>query len=256
LKHLVFLLFAGLLSVNVFAQSFTVTKGHAHNDYVHTTPFFEAYNLGFGSIEADVFLLNNELYVAHDSTEINKERTLNALYITPILKEIAKNGGKIKQPLQLLIDLKTTGNTMQVLEKQLLIHKRIFENSNISFVISGEMPAPRHFSKYDKLLQFDGRVNTHYNKQQLKRVAMFSHNFSDIEKWKGQVPLASNKMDEIAVIIKKVHQKKKKLRFWATPDTKLGWNTLINLTVDYIGTDNLSALAHYLKHHNQKNTLE
>jgi hypothetical protein len=34
---------------------------------------------------------------------------------------------------------------------------------------------------------------------------------------------------------------------WATPDSLLGYQALIDIGVDYIGTDKLSLLADYLK---------
>ena len=43
---------------------------HAHNDYLNDVPFFEAYINGAASIEMDIHLYNDELYVAHDFDEI------------------------------------------------------------------------------------------------------------------------------------------------------------------------------------------
>ena len=37
---------------------------HAHNDYMHERPLFDALDNGFRSIEADVFAIGDSLHVA------------------------------------------------------------------------------------------------------------------------------------------------------------------------------------------------
>ncbi len=84
---LIFLILSlNLFSIKVFAQQrkYTVANGHAHNDYNHPVPFYTAYNAGFGSIEADIILKNDQLYVAHDTIDINPKRTLQSLYLDPM----------------------------------------------------------------------------------------------------------------------------------------------------------------------------
>ncbi len=58
-----------LLSFALQAQS-TLSKAHAHNDYEHERPFFEAFQLGFGSIEADVYAVNGQLLVGHERNQL------------------------------------------------------------------------------------------------------------------------------------------------------------------------------------------
>ena len=41
-------------------------RAHAHNDYLHSRPLADALAHGFWSIEADVWLTNGALLVAHD----------------------------------------------------------------------------------------------------------------------------------------------------------------------------------------------
>ncbi len=80
------LLSLSLSSIAVFAQErkYTVGNGHAHNDYNHPVPFYTAYDAGFGSIEADIILQDNHLYVAHDEKDIDTGRTLQSLYLNPL----------------------------------------------------------------------------------------------------------------------------------------------------------------------------
>ena len=46
---------------------------HAHNDYLHERPLFDALENGFRSIEADVFTQGDSLYVAHDRKDMSQE---------------------------------------------------------------------------------------------------------------------------------------------------------------------------------------
>lgn len=76
-------------------RTYSVSNAHAHNDYIHPLPFYTAYNAGFGSIEADVFLQEGQLLVAHTQRDVAREKTLQALYLDPLQKEIQKNGGHV-----------------------------------------------------------------------------------------------------------------------------------------------------------------
>ena len=51
----------------------SVENVHSHNDYLQNVPFYTAYSARCASIEADVFLVDGELYVAHKENEINKK---------------------------------------------------------------------------------------------------------------------------------------------------------------------------------------
>ena len=72
----------------------TTLNAHSHNDYAQNTPFFLAYNAHFGSIEADIWAVNGDLFVAHSKTEITSGRSLDSLYILPIVKLFRANGQK------------------------------------------------------------------------------------------------------------------------------------------------------------------
>src|SRR5690606_22966752 len=93
-------------------QSYTSAQAHSHNDYEQKRPFWEAYEQQFGSIEADLFLVNDSLYAAHNRQDIKADRTFRRLYLLPILKQAQKYEGSVYAQkdlqLQLLIDLKTS----------------------------------------------------------------------------------------------------------------------------------------------------
>jgi hypothetical protein len=101
---------------------------HSHNDYWRDVPFFTALSVGASSIEADVWLVNDTLYVGHEEAALTSARTLKSLYIDPIMFVLnrtnpttafydassSKNGvfdTSSGQTLSLFIDVKTDGPT-------------------------------------------------------------------------------------------------------------------------------------------------
>ncbi|KAJ5488729.1 hypothetical protein N7539_003619 [Penicillium diatomitis] len=111
---------------------------HSHNDYWRTVPLFSALRAGCIGVEADVWLFNEELYVGHTPSSLAATRTLESMYIGPLVRildyqnrraESLRRGHAApvgvydtapQQTLVLLIDLKTDGGvTWPVLQKQL-----------------------------------------------------------------------------------------------------------------------------------------
>src|SRR4051794_6488814 len=84
-------------------------NAHAHNDYEHARPLFEALNQGFTSVEADVFPVGGDLQVGHDDKSLKPTRTLEGLYLKPLGERVRRNGGHVYSRASrffLLIDIK------------------------------------------------------------------------------------------------------------------------------------------------------
>lgn len=246
----------------VSAQSGTAyspAQAHSHNDYEQTIPFWQAYDQAFGAIEADIYARNGQLYVAHDSANITADRTLEALYIKPIVEKVRANKGKIyadtNYGLQWLIDLKTPARlSLPLLVRALSVYPDIFGAGGVvKVVVSGNVPAPDQFSQYPDWLQFDGRPEMAYTPEQLAHVGLISQAFPYYTRWNGKGLIVKKERARIQAVIQQVHRQGKKIRFWATPDNINTWKTLMNMGVDYINTDQIAALGHFLK---QRQTAE
>ncbi|KAL3601786.1 Altered inheritance of mitochondria protein 6 [Fusarium poae] len=61
---------------------------HSHNDYLRPRPLFSALSVGCASVEADIWLSSNgrDLLVGHHWWNLRPEKTLQSLYITPLLQ--------------------------------------------------------------------------------------------------------------------------------------------------------------------------
>jgi hypothetical protein len=255
-KRVTLFAFAMLFVQALHAQdikAYTTAQAHSHNDYERRGAFQDAYNQQFGSIEADVFLVNDTLYVAHHLNDIKPGRTLSALYLKPILAGIEKNDGNIypqkEVQLQLLIDLKTTSEeTLAALVKELEPHKHIFTpTGSVKVVVSGNTPDPASFDKYPEFLLFDGRPEMVYTPDQLKRIGLISQAFAKYSKWNGEGPIPEKDKKNIQKVIKQSHDLGKKVRLWATPDNINSWKIMMTMGVDYLNTDKVNELGDYLR---------
>ncbi|HEV7379496.1 MAG TPA: phosphatidylinositol-specific phospholipase C/glycerophosphodiester phosphodiesterase family protein [Dyadobacter sp.] len=249
---ILFLFFASF-SFGQTIKKYTTAQAHSHNDYEQLTPFKAAYKQQFGSIEADLFLVNDSLYAAHNRADIKPERTFSKLYLHPILQEIKNNNGQIYAQqdltLQLLIDLKTPAEeTLAALVKILKPYESILApKGSVKIVVSGNTPAPEAFVKYPPFIFFDGRPEIQYTSQQLTRIGLISQAFQKFSKWNGEGELPEKDKKALSKVIAQVHQQNKKIRFWATPDNIHTWKTMMNLNVDYLNTDKVVQMGDYLR---------
>ena len=234
-----------ILGIQLNAQS-NLRRAHAHNDYEHQKPFYEAFNLGFGSIEADVFAIKGELYVAHEIGHTAANRTLKSLYLDPI-EQVLKNDKQGNFHL-FLIDSKTPADsTMPLLVKALAPLAKLIQEKNIKIVVSGNRPEPKDYVKFPNWITFDGRKDESVPAFAKDRVYLVSESFLKFGLWDGKSPMKPEMKEKLQAFIQDVHKNGKKLRLWATPDTLFAYQTLLSLGLDYIGTDHLSALADFLK---------
>ncbi|AUD00564.1 alkaline phosphatase [Spirosoma pollinicola] len=251
---------AGILMARAQPRtSYSPAQAHSHNDYEQTIPFLQAYDQAFGSVEADIYARNGQLYVAHDSANITPARTLEALYINPIVEKVRANKGKLyanaSYGLQWLIDLKTPARlSLPILVRALSAYPDIFGSGGpVKVVVSGNVPTPDQFKNYPDWLQFDGRPEVVYTPEQLAHVGLISQAFPVYTRWNGKGLIVKNERARIQTVIQQVHRQGKKIRFWATPDNINTWKTLMNMGVDYINTDQITPLGHFLS---QRQTAE
>lgn len=228
---------------------------HSHNDYLQSQPFYTAHGSHFASIEMDIYLVGNELYVAHEEKDMDKKRTVESLYLEPLLKEIKLNGNnkayKDGGQLQFLIDLKTEGEaTMKCLEAKLKPFRQHFDvNHNpdaVRLVISGSVPKPDRFKAFDEIFFFDGKRTDVYTPEQLKRVPFFSAGLQEFTKWNGLGRMVEPDYLKAQNFVDSVHHIGKQVRFWGNPDTKTCWQYFIKMGVDYLNTDSPQEMAKFL----------
>jgi len=243
----------------IYAQQYDVKKNtHSHNDYLQSQPFYTAHANHFASMEVDVFLIDNELYVAHNKEDIDKKRTIERLYIEPLLAQIKLNGNnkvyRDSGKLQLMIDLKTEGEpALKCLESKLKPIRKYFDVNNntdaVKLVITGDAPDHNRFKDFDEIFFFDGKRNTPYTAEQLKRVAFFSAGLHEFSKWNGLGRMVEQDYNKSKSFVDSVHRVGKQVRFWGNPDTKTCWQAFIKMGVDFLNTDSPAEMAKFLNNY-------
>lgn len=237
-------------------------KAHAHNDYLHSQPLFDALSYGYVSIEADIHLIDGKLFVAHDRKDIVFERTLQALYLDPLYEIVKENGGYIYGkdiPFTLLIDIKTDADsTYLVLSALLKEYSNMITSYNhgevkrgaVTIIVSGNRNLELMKNENPRYAAYDGRPNDLDSNISSMLIPLISADWNSYFKWRGKGGIPNEEKEKLQQIINSAHQQGKQVRFWATDVASSMqhnfWNTLLENNVDYIGTDKLKELNNLL----------
>lgn len=251
-KHIVGLAMLCLSTFGAIAQKvYTIENAHSHNDYKQVHPFVTAYNAAFGSIEADVYLVNGALLVAHSEDEWNERRTLENMYLQPLAQHIKENNGfpykDPKRKLQLLVELKSLPDIeIKAMDSLFKLYPTIKNNKNIQIVFTGKNPSIGVMLTTPSYMYFDVEPGHDYTSKVWKKVAMVSSDFHLHTKWNGVGTMADADFQKLKNIVVQYHKLGKKVRFWDTPDNPATWALMEQLQVDYINTDHIDSLAQFL----------
>jgi hypothetical protein len=233
-------------------------NAHAHNDYNHTRPLLDALEQGFGSVEADVFLVNDELLVGHSVLEIRREKTLEKLYLEPLAKRCKENGDRVYRDgpeLILLVDLKTEAETTysKLLEKLAAFESMLTKlvdgkvtKGAVRIVVSGNRPVETMAKQTSRLAFLDGRMNDLDSNSPVELAPVVSDQWSNHFKWRGRDAMPKDEVEKLNALVAKSHEQNRKLRFWGAPDNAATWEQLAASKVDLINTDKLQELAEFL----------
>lgn len=247
---------AVLLPFSLAAQQPVIL--HSHNDYDRTVPFWEAYSQHCRSIEADVFLQDGEILVAHNRKDLNTDRSLKALYVEPIVRTFRENDGRMwknsPDRLILMIDLKAA-DAMPGVVSLIGEYPDVFDSpEGVQVVVSGDVIAPEEFANYPSYIFFDGRLTDSYTPEQLARVGMISADFRDYaRKWNGKGRMIDAELEPVKAAIAEAHALGKPFRFWGTPEGTTAYFTFWKLGVDIINTDKPAVASLFFSDWGNKN---
>lgn len=242
-------------------------QAHAHNDYEHPRPLFDALAEGFTSVEADIFLVGGELLVAHDPEDLDPARTLASLYLEPLRERVLRNHGKVHRgyrDFQLLIDLKTEGESTYAALDALLRdprysflwtsyrHGRVWHGP-VTAVVSGNRPRDTMAAQRSRVAFYDGRIAGQSDVgADARLIPLVSDNWTKLFTWTGTGEMPAAERATLHSIVDAAHDAGQRVRFWATPDVPgpardAIWRELVAADVDHINTDDLTGLADFLR---------
>ncbi len=239
-------------------------SAHAHNDYQHENPLWDALHYGFSSIEADVHLVDGEFLVAHDREDCSPERTLKSLYLDPLRQLVQRHGGSVYENgagVILLVDVKSSAEiSWKALLQLLWSYEDIISHGNsetrktglVRVVVSGKRDFRSMSRCKQPIADYDGRladIEEHPNKS---IITLISADWTEEFKWQGESTLQDEETSKLKNIVRLTHGQNRRVRFWGTdvPDStkqQAIWRVLQEMEVDFISTDKLTDLHPHLK---------
>ncbi|EIN06204.1 hypothetical protein PUNSTDRAFT_106424 [Punctularia strigosozonata HHB-11173 SS5] len=258
---------------------------HSHNDYVQSVPLLKALSYGAASIEADIWLVDDELYIAHDYSDITPGKTLNSLYLDPLVAILEAANAPDKHTgsawrgvfetapslsLHLLIDIKTDGpSTFNKLYEVLEPLRAAGYLSTWTTPSSSLTPGPitvigtgnTPLASVQSLGQTKERPRTIFLDAVLDLIPDDSLGVldktvcplasSDFQKSVGAswtVPLIGRR--KIKTLVDAAHERGIQARFWHTPTLKVAgrntvWQMLLDEGVDWLNVDDLPAAQRF-----------
>jgi hypothetical protein len=236
---------------------------HAHNDYMHERPLFDALENGFRSIEADVFAIGDSLYVAHNRRDIKPGRTLRALYLEPLMQCISEDRLAIydsANPLILLVDIKDDGLTTYKLLDHILSESREIlcqagpegnVPGNVMVIVSGNRPIEYMMQQTQRFAFVDGRMENLTETYPPFLMPLISDRWTKYFTWRGKGDMPEEERVQLRLYVQQAHENGRLIRFWATPDSpgkerEAVWTELVEAGVDLINTDDLAGLRAFL----------
>lgn len=242
-----------------FAQIAILPNAYAHNDYWHKRPLFDALNNGFSYIEADVYLRNNKLIVAHVLPCFKKKRTLEELYLKPLLTYMECDKTNIFKTnncsVTLMIDIKSDANkTYSALILLLDKYKSMlsdFNNGNlttrcVTIVITGHKPYELIKGNNNRLVFLDEDLKQAANDSSCNLYKVASCKYSSLIQWKGKGDMQEDEIQRLEYFVTEAHKNGRKVRLWGSPENKVVWSKLLKYNVDLINTNKLVRLKNFL----------
>lgn len=235
----------------------TLIQAHSHNDYTRGRPLQDAIDLQFGSVEADVHLIDGKLMVGHTTEEARNGKTLDELYLEPLESLAKARGGKIYEdgtPLTLLVDIKTEGPaTYRAVRERLKAHGDLvteYENGEVlhdpvRVLLSGNVPKAEVAAEPHRYAAVDGRLEDLDSDPTL--VPWVSERWQDHFFWHGYVPMPESERQKLHALVQRAHEHGKAIRFYGTPDRTDVWSEEKKAGVDVFNADHLPRLASFLR---------
>ena len=267
-------LVCGVLGLLLAGHSFAaevrpLTQAHSHNDYEQKRPLLEALDHGFCSVEADVYLVEGQLWVAHDRKDLKPDRTLKSLYLEPLAERVRNRVGIFADPkarLMLLVDVKGQGpQVYERLKTELAPYASMltrFRDSGVvtgavTVVLSGDRAWDLARADRDRWCALDGRMSdltnasptgvTGSSTPPASLVPLVSESWRTLFRWDGDGEMSASDKARLKGLVSQAHAQGRKIRFWALPDRPEAWTLCRDAGVDLINTDKIPSLAAFLR---------
>lgn len=266
MKNFLLLLFNSAFCIlNCFPQTI-LTNAHAHNDYWHSRPLFQALDNGFMSVEADCHLIDGHMLVAHEKAFTRKKRSLQKIYLNPLLKRAKENNFKSiykNGPAEFMLYIEMKSDC----EKFIPILDSVLKNYDamLTKFVDGKkiMGAVRviidpcgnnnYIMKSDpRYLSLSGNLSDTDKKNGKDFMPRISFSYNSLLQWKGKGEMPDEEKQKLKAFMQKAHSNDYTIRMWAAGNKKKVWKELTDAGVDWINVDRLKKFRRFMENRSQK----
>lgn len=227
-------------------------QGHSHNDYWRPHPLFDALQLGFKSVEADVFLVDSTLQVGHERAALRPDKTLQSLYLDP-LRQLS--GRYYTQPaeLWLYIDFKNDGPaTYAQLQRVLSRYRALLSTpqqpqpGGVRVILTGGYPRQQVLADPNRLVFLDGQL-TDLQPDLAAAIPAVNGDWKKTFRWDGVGKLPATEAARLRQLNDQAVRTGQKVRFWDLPAASAAqrqavWRELLRYPALLVGADELKEL--------------
>lgn len=246
-----------------FAPKSPLARAHAHNDYLHNRPLWDALGQGFASVEADVWYHGGALLLGHTLLGTALGRSLEDWYVKPLAAWVRAHGGEVFPgwggQLTLLIDIKENGpESLRAIEAMLSNYADILwhvDNSvgvpgPVRVIDSGNRPLNAILGNSVRYGSFDGHMSDFTGTAQPLVYPLFSESWADWG-WQGYGTMPNDQFTRLAQFAQSAESQGARARLWGQPMTfaqqrENVWKTQLDAGIHLINADHLEHLREFI----------
>lgn len=220
----------------------------------------DAISHGFASVEADILLRGDTLFVGHDRSDLDSKPLMlfEDHYLKPLLDRYERFGGiypMMDRPFYLWVDIKYDGSqVLDVLTSLVGPYEKMLAGKNVSeiagkvmLIISGDRPINRLLLDDTLFFYLDGRPEDAIRHYPQEHMPFVSQHIKYICTTSPEGTLNKTEHQKLVTFVDVNHTHGYKVRLWATPENEKLWDQLVQANVDLINTDQLEKLSTYLQ---------
>ena len=227
---------------------------HAHNDYEHAHPLWDALANHFDSVEADIWLDDRgELMVSHMG--LAWVGSLRELYLDPLQKLVREKGSVYGdgESFLLWLDVKERKPEMvAAIQAMLKSYPTLFPRP-VTAILTGVPIVKRSYAKHTLPLLAERDEHEFAESDPVALGAVDPWKWYSLDwfwtmDWDGEGEIPDGEARKLAALVAGIHAKGRKLRIWNTPDTEGVWRASVEAGVDLLNANNLPGLREFLDH--------
>lgn len=236
----------------------SLPNGFSHNDYWRKRPLFDALQNGYTWVEADVYVRRKRLVVTHMLPFFKRHRTLDRLYLEPLLTGKNRRGDVLPDvPVTIMVDIKSKSRrTYRALDALLEKYQSIVTSCDsgivtrrkVTVIVSGKKPVSLIRSQQCRRVFLDEDLRRGDRDSCIASVSlMASCRYSRLLRWTGKGEMPQEERIRLCSYVQTAHRYDEKVRLWAAPENAQVWKALLECGVDLINTNQLVKLKTFLQ---------